>query len=127
MTATNDQILAAINAMNSRVQQGLLALQSQLGFDMSEMQSNIDAAVTTISGFFDDVNAKTADILTDVDSLKTLIAAGQTPDLSALDALAGKVTSLQSGLDSAAGSLDQLSASPAPAPSPAPDQPPASA
>lgn len=32
MTATNDQILAAINAMNSRVQQGLLALQSQLGW-----------------------------------------------------------------------------------------------
>lgn len=112
---TNNQIYNAIQALQVQLNK----IGNQILMSESQTQSDIDNAVTVISGFLTDVQSKNAEVLSDIQEIQQALANGQTVDTSKLDSMVATVSGIQTNLDSAVSQLSSV-ANPAPAPSPAP-------
>ena len=96
MTATLDQILAALNTINRKLD----VLMSQ--------QDAIDTAVQALTTVLTDVQGDAATLVTDLTALAAAIAAGQPVDTTALNALVTSAQSVQAALDSATAQVTAL-------------------
>lgn len=87
-------------------------IKKQLGEIMSE-QSDIDAAVTEFTTVLGDLQTQTASLVTDLQELQAIIAAGQPVDTSALDSVVASASAVQSALDAAVAGINTEAAPPA--------------
>jgi hypothetical protein len=102
VTTALSNLQTTVNSLAGKVNQIL----------MSEQQIQTDVA--TITTLFDDVAAQTATLVSDIDGLKTQLAAGTPVDTTQLDALANRAAGVQSALDSSVANVSSLAAPPAP-------------
>ena len=108
MPATLDQVLAAVNSANSAIR----TVNLKLDVLMSQ-QDAIDTAVQALAATLTDVQGDAATLVTDVTAIAAKIAAGETVDITALNALVVSAQSVQAALDSATASVTALAAPPA--------------
>jgi len=95
----------------TRILAAIAALDAKLEAITMSLQEDVDA----ITGVLNDVKSQSGVLVTDVTAIQAALAAGQPPDLSALDNLVSNAKDIQSALDSAVGSVNAL-VPPPPAP-----------
>lgn len=96
MPATLDQVLAALNTINRKLD----VLMSQ--------QDAIDTAVQSLTAVLTDVQGDAATLVTDLTALAAAVAAGQPVNTDALNALVTNAQSVQAALDSATSQVTAL-------------------
>lgn len=95
------------------IQRTVHALNAKADQLMSQ-QDQIDADVQAIAAALTAVQGDAATLVTDVTAIAAKIAAGETVDTSALDALVASAQGVQSAVDSATASVTALAPPPAP-------------
>jgi len=86
---------------------GIQQLQQKVNA-MSEQQTDINNAVTAITGLLTDLGNQTTTILADVTAIQAALQAGQPVDTTALDSAVSGIQSVDTALDDAVTSLSAL-------------------
>jgi hypothetical protein len=103
------------NPLRTLITEGFNNINSRLDqITMTEVQTqtDIDNATATVTGLLTDLSDDNSEILTDLQTLVNSANSGTPITTDALNAVIGKVTSVQTSLDGAVGQLNTLAAPP---------------
>jgi hypothetical protein len=102
---SNASIFDAIETLSYQLREGIQQILGAIAMSESQVQTDIDNAVTVLTGLLTDLGGDETTVVNDLTLIKQQIANGQPVDTTKLDAAIATVTGVQTGLDGAITSL----------------------